>query len=100
MLDALSTKTHDRKAAGRIGAEAAAYFVDALQSEPFLVGTGRLLAIAKHFETTDCGDGIAAGFFGAIDKLLLRGARADAASARMFLGSLAPAKEAHDRSGA
>ncbi|WP_157638478.1 hypothetical protein [Burkholderia ubonensis] len=92
-------KTDDYKAASRIGAEAAADFVAVLQTTPQLAGLGLLARIALYIESDDCSPGIGPGFFGAIDKLLLRGARADAARARMFLGSLAPiAKEAHDGS--
>ncbi|KVL24459.1 hypothetical protein [Burkholderia ubonensis] len=94
MLDALCTKTDDYKAASRIGAEAAADFVAALQASPQLAGLGLLPRIALYIESNDCSAGIGPGFFGAIDKLLLRSARADALSARTIIRSLTPARDA------
>lgn len=102
VLDALSTKTDDYTAASRIGAEAAADFVAALQATPQLAGLGLLPRIALYIESNDCSPGIGPGFFGAIDKLILRSARADALSARTILRTLSPArevaKEAHEPS--
>ncbi|KVD91568.1 hypothetical protein WI90_14240 [Burkholderia ubonensis] len=93
VLDALGMQTDDYKAASRIGAEAAADFVAALQTTPQLAGLGLLARIALYIESNDCSPGIGPGFFGAIDKLLLRSARADALSARTIIRTLSPARE-------
>ncbi|CAG9244935.1 hypothetical protein [Paraburkholderia caribensis] len=102
VLAGLNTKTDDYGTACRIGAECAADLVAAFQANPYLIGTSRLLAIARYIETHDCSPGIDAGFFNAIDKLIVRGAQSDAGLAKTVLRGIQPAsksaaKEAHER---
>lgn len=99
VIDVLNTAPIDRKDACRIGADAAIAFVEVLYATPHFAGFGLLPAIAQHLEE-NCPPAVAIGFFAQVDRLLLRGFRADAVSVRALIRSASPVaqtvKEAHD----